>query len=164
MLRGWAASARGRGIVPGRSTRSLGSRRRAVPKIHTSIHLGRLKEIAANYPVAVEDIISVPSVQQWAESHGMKEENPFRTGCVVQNRQTMAYLIVLPEEITDDMQSSVCAAMELRGFANEVETLKMPEKFLQHLILHEIAHPLHPEGTEDECDAWAFRELKKYAA
>jgi hypothetical protein len=135
-----------------------------VPNIRTSMHLGRLKEIAANYPVAIEDIIAVPSVQEWAESHGMKEANPFRTGCVVQNNQTMAYLIVLSEEITDDMQSAVCSAMELRGFASEVEALKAPENFLQHLVLHEIAHPLFPEGSESECDAWAFRELEKYAA
>jgi len=128
------------------------------------MHLGRLKEIAANYPVAIEDIISVPSVQEWAESHGMKEDNLFRAGSVVQNRETKAYLIVFSDEITDDMQLSVRTAMELRGFADKVEALEVPERFLQHLLLHELAHPLHPEGTESECDAWAFRELEKYAA
>ena len=132
--------------------------------IDTNSYIDRLKGIAANYAVQLDDIIAVPSVKEWSEKHGLTEDNPFRTARVVQNERTKGYLIVLANEITDSMQGSVLTAMQLRGFWDEVELLKNPAAFLQHLVLHELAHPLHPNGSETQCDEWAFKELEKYAA
>ena len=136
----------------------------AVATIHTAQHIEALKAIAANYAVPVEDIIAVPNVKEWSQSNSLEEKNPCRVAKVVQNTQTRAFLIILAAEITDSMQRSVTGAMELRGFVDEVEALRDPTKFLQHLVLHELAHPLHPGGTESDCDAWAFKELGRYAA
>lgn len=132
--------------------------------IHSAQHIEALKAIAANYAVPVEDIIAVPNVKEWSQSNSIEEKNPFRVAKVVQNTQTHAFFIVLAAEITDSMQRSITGAMELRGFADEVEAPRDPTKFLQHLIFHELAHPLHPEGTESDCDAWAFKVLGRYAA
>ena len=149
--------------VAGRSTGSLGGIRR-LATIFTAPEIEQLRSIAANYAVPVENIIVVPSVQEWSRAHGIPENNTHRTACVVQNQQSGQFLVVLAAEITDSMQSSVLTAMELRGFVDEVELLRTPRRFLQHLLLHELAHPLHPGGTESECDTWAFNELERYAA
>lgn len=151
------------GVVLCRSTWALGGIQ-TVATIQTAQHIDALKAIAANYTVAIEDIIAVPSVQEWSQAQSIEEKNPFRVAKVVQNLQTQAFLIVLAAEITDSMQGSILGAMELRGFVDEVEALRDSTRFLQHLILHELAHPLHPGSTESECDAWAFRELERYAA
>src|SRR5258706_7551068 len=57
---------------------------KTVATIHTGDHIGELKAIAANYTVAVEDIIAVGSVQEWSQSRSVEERNPFRAAKVLQ--------------------------------------------------------------------------------
>src|SRR6185295_3606138 len=83
---------------------------------------------------------------------------PFRSGKTLKNTATGRHLILLPDIITDDMRSSVKSAMELRGFS--VEELAEPLTFLRQLVLHEIAHGLDGNRSEQDCDRWAFEQLR----
>jgi hypothetical protein len=124
--------------------------------------LSRLKAIAAHYSVTLEAIIVVPSIKAWCEEHDVPETNHWRTGITIQNGATHAPLILLAEEITPSMQSSVCSALEFHGY--RVEQLNDSSLFLTHLFLHELAHAQFPNATEQQCDDWAFAELAQNAA
>jgi hypothetical protein len=50
--------------------------------------------------------------------------------------------------------------MEYRGFSDAVQRLAEPLTFLRHLVLHEIAHGLDQSRGEQDCDGWAFEQLK----
>jgi hypothetical protein len=73
---------------------------------------------------------------------------------------TRRHLILLPDVITDEMSSSVKYAMEFRGFSGAAQELAEPRMFLRHLVLHEIAHGLDGDRSEQDCDRWAFEQLK----
>jgi len=131
--------------------------------INTKEYLEKLTQIAQQHDFPLEEIESVSSIQEWCKVRGIEENNPFRTGKCLRNRESGKYIILLAEEITGDMQSSVISAMEFRGYGPEVEALENPFLFLVHLLLHEVAHAKNDKWSEKECDAWAFEELEKFA-
>lgn len=108
------------------------------------------------------DVETVPSIQDWCRSRGLTESNPFRCGAVFRSRETGRYLILLADNITTDMQSSVRAAMQMRGTLTnrQLEFLSEPGNFVRHLVLHEVAHALDDKRSEEECDRWAFTQLR----
>jgi hypothetical protein len=106
------------------------------------------------------DVEVVPSIQEWCKQRGVPEESPFRTGKTLKNMTTGRHLILLPDLITDEMASSVRYAMEFRGFTGAAQQLADPLTFLRHLVLHEIAHGLDGDRSEQDCDRWAFEQLK----
>ena len=61
----------------------------------------------------------MPSIQDWSIAHGVEESNPFRTGKIIVAGKTGAYVVVLADEITPDMQGSVIGGMEARGYIDE---------------------------------------------
>jgi hypothetical protein len=85
-------------------------------------------------------------------------------GKTVRNLQTGGARILLADEITPLMQRSVIAALEIRGFADEVAEIERSERFLTHLFLHELAHARDDTATEAQCDEWAFSRLEAYDA
>ena len=105
-------------------------------------------------------VLVVDSVQDWARSVGIEEEDPFRAGMAATSRADGAPVIVLLSCITGDVQGSVIGALLFRGFLTEAERLKDPAAFLEHLVLHELAHLILGELTsESECDRWAFKRM-----
>ena len=104
-------------------------------------------------------ILVVDSVQGWARSVGLIEEDPFRAGMAVTRREDRVSTVVLLRRITGDIQRSVTGALLYRGFEKEVRRLQDPAAFLEHLVLHEIAHLILPGASETECDEWAFERL-----
>ena len=106
------------------------------------------------------DVELVPSIQAWCKQQGVPEDSPFRSGKIVKNMATGRHLILLPDVITDEMSSSVKSAMEFRGFSDVVQELAEPLNFLRHLVLHEIAHGLDGNRSEQDCDRWAFEQLR----
>ncbi len=131
--------------------------------IDTNQHLDKLTKIAQQYEFPLEDIEAVSSIQEWCKERGIEENNPFRTGKCLRNRDTGEYIILLASEITKDMQNSVISAMKIRGYGSEVEVLENSFSFLAHLLLHEVAHARNDKWSEKECDIWAFEELDKIA-
>jgi hypothetical protein len=130
-----------------------------MPTIRPSDYLDRLAALSAKHSVATEKILVVPSIQFWCEEHGVEETNPWRSGRILQNKETDAFLILLAEKITEDMQASVRDSIELRGLVGQVKMIEEPLAFLDHLMLHELAHALYPKASETECDRWAFVQL-----
>ncbi len=128
--------------------------------IRTEHYLVKLRAIAERYDFPLEEIEAVTDIKQWCDERGIEENNPWRVAKCLRNRESGKYRILLVAEITPEMQNSVLAAMEFRGFGSEVPTLKAADKFLEHLLLHEIAHAMNPNWEESECDSWAFNELK----
>jgi len=105
------------------------------------------------------ELIVVDSVQQWANSVGIAETDPFRAAMAANRRSDRAPTIVLLRCLTADIQGSVIGALLLRGFAAEVDRLRGPAAFLEHLVLHEIAHLVLSDPSESDCDRWAFERL-----
>jgi hypothetical protein len=122
-----------------------------------------LSQIAASYAVPGDAIEVVASILNWCREHNVPEDNPFRSGKALRCNETGKPLILLADEITPSMHSSVLAAMELRGFVEEIECIREPHAFLSHLMLHELAHVQFPEASERECDEWAFSMLAHHA-
>ena len=125
-------------------------------------YIEKLGTIAARYSIHLESITVVRNVKAWCEEHGVPETNDWRTGKTVRNLTTDTPLILLAEEITASMQSSVLSALEFYGY--DVEQLRDPRVFLTHLFLHELAHAQFPSATERECDDWAFSQLAQMPA
>jgi hypothetical protein len=89
----------------------------------------------------------------------IKERNPDRAGMAAVRRDDGMRIILLHRRITPEMQGSILAAMEIRGFADEIARLAEPGAFLEHLVLHEAAHHILPDASELDCDRWAFERL-----
>ena len=129
------------------------------PSIRPSEHMDEILELVRRSGLEA-DVLVVPSIQDWCRENGVEEESPFRTGKCLKNVATGRHLILLPNVISDEMASSVRFAMEFRGFSGAVAQLTEPMTFLRHLVLHEIAHGLDEKRSEQECDRWAFKQLK----
>jgi hypothetical protein len=70
-------------------------------------------------------------------------------------------LIVFKSEINEDDRAGILGRMMFGGFDGELARIESPEAFMEHLVLHEAAHLLLPDGaTEDDCDQWAFDHLR----
>lgn len=106
------------------------------------------------------DVEIVPSIQEWCKRHGIPEDNPSRTGKTLKNLASGRHLILLLDVITDDMCCSAKSVMELRGFAGVFQELAEPRTYLRHLVLHEIAHGLDSDRSEQDCDRYAFEQLR----
>lgn len=128
--------------------------------LSTHTILNELRALAGVHLVDL-DVEVVPSIQNWCHERNLPENNPFRCGAVFRNRETGRYLVLLADPITSDMQSSVRTAMEIRGELSnrQIDFLGTPKNFARHLVLHEVAHALDDQRTEEECDQWAFAQL-----
>ena len=148
------------GMVParGRSTESLEGMANT-GDFDTSSALGEFRALAVQFGVPL-DIEAVPDVQQWCIEHGIPEDHPFLSGCVVQSAETGRFIVLLANPITSSMVGSAIGGMMARGLGPQAEALWEPAKFARHLVLHEIAHALNSARTERECDEWAFDHMQ----
>ena len=131
---------------------------------------GRVDICTADYAAAIKEallaaglgdahLFIVQSVQDWARDHGIRESNPFRAGLAAR-AQDDTPAVVLLSILSTEIQQSVVPALEMRGFSEDTTRLEAPGAFLEHLVLHEIAHLVLGVGaTESECDSWAFTRM-----
>lgn len=111
------------------------------------------------------EVVVVPSVCEWGESLQVAgpKANPRTLGMAVRahtDGDGGVDIIVLAEAITQQNRNDRSFAMTLKGFAGQVHRVEDAEAFLEHLVLHEAAHLVLPEGSsESECNRWAFRRL-----
>jgi hypothetical protein len=79
---------------------------------------------------------------------------------------TGAWGILLRRAVDPSSVGSILDRMEFGGgFKRCREILDTPERFLKHLVLHELAHLANNWGQEHEndCDRWAFERLSATA-
>jgi hypothetical protein len=126
--------------------------------IATADHLQSLESLARRYPIDLEAVIAVPSVREWKLAHGLQEVNTRRAATIVQ-LESSRWLVVLAQEISPSVQRSIVNGIQARGFFDEADVLASPTHFMRHLVLHELSHALHPSGSEEFHDEWAFGEL-----
>jgi len=105
------------------------------------------------------ELLLVGSVKEWANSLGIAEQDPFRAAMAVVRNPDRVPTIVMLKRITEDFRGSVIGALLYNGFRNEADRLKDPATFLEHLVLHEIAHLVLDNPSESDCDVWAFDKL-----
>jgi hypothetical protein len=111
----------------------------------------------------VQELLIVDSVNEWAKHHGRGERNRLtpRAARCFDLIGSDKWLILLAAEITPQMQKSIRGRLQTCGY--DISPIAGERPFLTHLLLHEVAHTLHPDASEDECDEWAFAQLSKYA-
>jgi hypothetical protein len=129
--------------------------------IVTSEIIDDLVSVARRFVSDIQ-VEAVPSIQDWCKAIGMPEDNPFVCGKTVQDRQTGRHLVLLAERITPEMQASVISAMEFHAKLphEDIASLTDPQVFVKHLLLHEVAHATGHDRSEEECDRWAFQQLR----
>ena len=127
--------------------------------VNVRTHKDLVDKIFEKYDLPVDCYEIVADIYKWCISQGIPKNNSDRSAKCLCRREDGAFHIVIREEQTDNMISSCKAAMECNGFASEVEKLDSDAKYLEHLVLHEIAcHILRTEEQKPR-DEWAFKEM-----
>jgi len=129
-----------------------------VRSIHAEKHRPQIEALLRSVGLSKFELVVAESVQAWAQSVGIKNDNSDRTGMAATRSDGVA-LVVLRSRITRDQQQSVKDGMLVRGFGAELDRLDAPEAFLEHLVLHEAAHLLLDGASKSDCDEWAFDRL-----
>jgi hypothetical protein len=129
--------------------------------IGVSDMLGELQAIARRFDAKI-DVEAVSSIQDWCKGAGLLEDSSFLCGKTLQVRETGRHLVLLADPITADMRASVISGMEYHGRLDpeDIALLLKPLTFVKHLVLHEVAHATNHHRTEEECDRWAFEQLR----
>jgi hypothetical protein len=131
--------------------------------IKTNNYIKQIEAVLDAIGCELEAVEVVPNIHDWCVEHNIEESNFFRAGKCLRNKETGKHLILLAEEIKKETILSITAAMEIKGLFKKTESLNSSWDFLKHLLLHEIAHSVHPEFSELECDTWAFEQIDKLA-
>ena len=99
----------------------------------------------------------VDSVEDWAESANLPQRRILIPAMAVRASDGRR-IVVVRHLLTDDIQNDVLGGFLIRGHGDQPE-LKDPVRFVEHLVLHEVAHHVLDTGDEDTCDAWAFSKM-----
>ena len=126
-------------------------------------HRAVLDRILRDSGLSADALELVPDVHEWCRANGVEESNPFRQGKCVRRISDQSWPVVMVDTLTDAMISSGKAAMVAHGFLCEVSTLDSDEKYLVHLMLHEVSCHVLQTIEQEPRDRWAFERLPTYA-
>ena len=107
-------------------------------------------------------LLLVDSVMEWSKSVGIPEDDPFRAARAVVQQPGDVPTIVMLKNISEAIQGSITGLLLFRGFGDEADRLQNSAVFLEHLVLHEIAHLVLENPSESDCDEWAFERLAEH--
>lgn len=119
--------------------------------------LERTLEQHAERPV---ELLIVPDIEEWSKGRlSNAKGNPVAMAIV--DGETGGWGILLRQEIDEFSARSVLDGMAFGGRHDVYDRLTSQETFLQHLVLHELAHLSNgwDQTHEDDCDDWAFERL-----
>ena len=126
--------------------------------IYPAYYLRGISALLRRVGLPTCEVLLVPSVQEWARSVGLDGPHPHTAGMAA-TRDGLP-IITLCDTITEGIRDGIVPLMELRGFGSDLNRIEDPAAFLEHLVLHEAAHLLLPDGaTDSACDTWAFERL-----
>lgn len=131
--------------------------------LRVAAHRPLLDRILADSGLPPETLELVPDIQTWCRGHGIAENHAFRQAKCLCRRSDRVCHIVMVDSLTDDMISAGKEAMSCRGFSREVSRLDSDEKYLIHLMLHEVACHVLQTTEQEPRDRWAFEKLSEYA-
>lgn len=120
-----------------------------------------LEAVLKTHASAPVDLMIVDDVSEWAKSRiGNARGNPIAMSVI--DTPSGAWGIVMRREMSADRIRGVLDRMVFGGYLDAAEVLNDPLRFLEHLVLHELAH-LHNgwgQDREDDCDEWAFERTR----
>ena len=102
----------------------------------------------------------VSDVHDWCEENDVPcSTNPCAMALIA--RPSNQAMILVRQCIDDSRVEGVRGRLIAGGFDAGARYLDSPERFLEHLVLHELAHLANdwPQADEDRCDEWAFRAM-----
>lgn len=102
-------------------------------------------------------LLTVDSVEDWAASVNLPPRGIFIPAMAARASDGRRF-IVIRRLLSDDIQGSVLGRFLIKGYGDQPE-LKDPVRFLEHLVLHEVAHHVLDTDEEEPCDAWAFSRM-----
>jgi len=137
---------------------SIEGGQRLPPTIHPESYRTDLNRTLDDVGLRSYSLEFVDSVREWANAVGISElRDPLAMALLANGKP----LIVFKSVITPDDRSAVAGRLIIGGFDEELHRIQLPEAFLEHLVLHEAAHLILPDGSNEEaCDQWAFEQLR----
>ncbi|HEX9217303.1 MAG TPA: hypothetical protein VF864_10040 [Gemmatimonadales bacterium] len=99
----------------------------------------------------------VTSVEDWAASINRPQRRILIPAMAVRASDGRQ-IVVVRRLLSDNIQKDVLDGFLARGQGDQPE-LKDPRRFLEHLVLHEVAHHVLDTQDEEPCDAWAFSRM-----
>ncbi|TMQ51669.1 MAG: hypothetical protein E6K73_05230 [Candidatus Eisenbacteria bacterium] len=99
----------------------------------------------------------VDSVEDWAASINHPQRRILIPAMAVRASDGRQ-IVVVRRLLSDNIQKDVLDGFLARGQGDKPE-LKDPRRFLEHLVLHEVAHHVLDTKDEEPCDAWAFSRM-----
>ena len=125
-------------------------------------HRCTLERVIREHGMERAELLIVDDVAEWQANRGTPiSSNPI--AMAVKDGQTGAWGILLRRRIDSGRVESVLGMMEVRGFLKARLLLDTPESFLEHTVLHELAH-LNNGWRHDQdadCDEWAFEKMRQ---
>ena len=131
--------------------------------IEPELHRPQIDALLRSVGLEECELLILDSPEEWARQHNVKRDIPFASAFAgLMNGRPV---VVLQRKITPETQSNVLWGIRVRsvreGLTVDVDCLEDPSAYLEHLVLHEAAHLILPDGaTELQCDQWAFDHMK----
>jgi len=122
-------------------------------------HRDLVNRIAEEYGIRDTPILLVPSVSDWCRARGINQQSPFRTATSFHRDHDD--LIVMMETIRADLVDGVYSNIRMHLPPECLAEIRIPQRFIAHLVLHEFKHLRDAGASEKECDVWALEELRK---
>lgn len=120
-----------------------------------------IQRLLQRYGLPPETVLFVADITEWCREHAPEFANDIgdRVGKTLYRQPPNPPLILLREMITPDMVSEVLGGLLARGFIEARNLYDDERSFAIHVILHEIAHVLDRDRSEEDCDQWVFQQL-----
>jgi demethoxyubiquinone hydroxylase (CLK1/Coq7/Cat5 family) len=126
----------------------------------SEVHRPQMELTLSRHALRPVDLLIVPDIAAWAVGRcGNARGNP--TAMAVVDQATGGWAVLVRQAISSAQVKSILDRIEWNGKHAANAVLDSPEKFMRHLVLHELAHLANnwDQEREDDCDDWAFERL-----
>jgi hypothetical protein len=108
------------------------------------------------------ELVIVDDIAEWCVTHSVPMLGNPPPAMAVVEQPSGRWMILLRRRIdSDGVQDVLFSTLTSRGFLKAGIWLDTTERFLEHLVLHELAHLNNNWGQDrdPDCDAWAFEKM-----
>ena len=125
--------------------------------IEVEQHRDHLERLLTNLGEGDWALQIVDSVEDWAASVNLPQRRVLIPAMAVRASDGRR-IVVVRRLLTDVIQKAVLDGFLFRGQGDQ-PGLEDPLRFVEHLVLHEVAHHVLDTDDEEPCDAWAFSKM-----